>query len=296
MSERSATTAPRQRFERVVIVGSGLIGASLAGAGKEAGIFARTVGVGRSKENLETACEKGFLDEARTDLFPALAGADLVVLATPVFTAVSQLHEIAEHAEPNAILTDVGSVKMPIVEEAQKRGLSARFLGAHPLAGKAETGAAAAESSLFRGRRCVLTPDAATPETLVEEMTLLWKAVGCDVRTMDADRHDAVLATSSHLPQMVAFALAATADASALRPDVVALIAGGFRDTTRLAASDAAMWIDILRLNREAVVDAMDEFSMVWDDLRDAVADRDEPAIRTIVEASHRLRREILPS
>src|SRR5262249_21772309 len=157
---------------------------------------------------------------------------------------------------------------------------------------KAETGAAAADAELFRGRRCVLTPDEHTPAELVEAMRRLWTAVGSEVTTMEAHEHDSVLATSSHLPQMVAFALAAAADGSAAREDILKLSAGGFRDTTRLSASDAAMWIDIVRLNREALVDAMDEFSVIWDDLRDAIADRDEQAIRTIIRASQQFRRE----
>jgi len=285
----------KDRFDRCVIVGTGLIGASLAGAGKAHGIFGHVVGAGRSMANLETARERGLIDECRTDLFPSLAGADLVVVATPVFTAVSQLHELAEHAPKDAIFTDVGSVKTPIVIEARRRGLVSRFLAAHPLAGKAETGAGAADPDLFRGRRVVLTPDERTPPDLVAGMRRLWTAVGAEVSTMEAADHDSVLATSSHLPQMVAFALAAAADGAAMRDQVIRLSAGGFRDTTRLAASDAGMWIDIARLNREAIVDAMDEFSVVWDDLRDAIADRDEQAIRTIIAASQKLRREILP-
>lgn len=286
----------RTRFERCVIVGTGLIGASLAGAGKARGVFAHTVGVGRSLANLETAQARGFIDEARTDLFPALADADLVVIATPVVTALSQLHELAHHAPSTAIFTDVGSVKQAIVTEAKLRGLTSRFLGAHPLAGKAETGAGAADVDLFRGRSVVLTPDTETPEELVEEMSALWTTLDSEVVVMEASDHDAVLATSSHLPQMVAYALSAAADGASLRERVAHLSAGGFRDTSRLAASDADMWVDIARLNREALVDAMDEFSMVWDDLRDAVADRDEKAIREIVKAAKRFRSEIDPS
>ncbi|HXC52004.1 MAG TPA: prephenate dehydrogenase/arogenate dehydrogenase family protein [Candidatus Limnocylindrales bacterium] len=283
----------RERFERCVIVGTGLIGASLGGAGKKRGLFSHVVGCGRSIENLKLAEQRGLIDEARTDTFKALEGADLVVVATPVFTAVSQLHELAEHAPETAVFTDVGSVKQPILTEARRRGLVSRFIGAHPLAGKAETGAAAADADLFRGRRVVLTPEADTPAELVAEMQHLWTSVEAEVSVMEAADHDAVLATSSHLPQMIAFALAATADAAVMRDEVVKLIAGGFRDTTRLSSSDAAMWIDIARLNREAIVDAMDEFSMVWDDLRDAVADRDDAAMRTIIMASQKLRREI---
>jgi len=285
-----------KRFERCVVVGTGLIGASLAGAGKARGLFTHVVGVGRSLANLETARERGLIDEATTDLFPALAGADLVVLATPVFTAVSQLHELAHHAPAAAVFTDVGSVKVPIVEEAKRRGLATRFLGAHPLAGKAETGAGAADPDLFRGRRVVLTPDDDTPAELVEDMRHLWTALDAEVSVMDAADHDAVLARSSHLPQMVAYALAATADGTDMREEIVRMIAGGFRDTTRLAASDADMWVDIVRLNREAIVDAMDEFSVVWDDLRDAISDSDESTIRAVINASRKFRKEIAPS
>lgn len=283
-------------FQRCVIVGTGLLGASLAGAGKARGLFARTVGVGRSEANLRTALDRGLVDEISTDIFGALAGADLIVVATPVFTAVSQLHELAAHAPEGAVFTDVGSVKAPIVAEARRRGLASRFVGAHPLAGKAETGAGAADPDLFLDRRCVLTPDEDTPEELVDRMRLLWEGVGSTVSVMDAADHDTVLATSSHLPQMVAFALSAAADATSMRDEVVQLVAGGFRDTTRLSASDADMWVDIANLNREAIVDAMDEFSVVWDDLRDAIADRDEKAIRAIIAASQKFRREILPS
>jgi len=286
----------KQRYERCVIVGAGLIGASLAGAGKKHGLFSHVVGAGRSADNLKTALDRGLIDEARTDIFAALEGADLVVVATPVFTAVSQLHELAAHAPKTAVFTDVGSVKVPILVEARRRGLVTRFLGAHPIAGKAEIGAAAADADLFRGRRVVLTPEDDSPPGLVDEMRHLWTAIGADVIVMDAADHDTVLATSSHLPQMIAFALSATADGATLREELVRLVAGGFRDTTRLAASDASMWTDIARLNREAIVDAMDEFSMVWDDLRDAIADRDEQAIRTIIGASQKFRREIMGS
>lgn len=285
-----------KKYERCVVIGTGLIGASFAGAGKARGIFGHTVGVGRKLDNLNVALERGLIDEARTDTFPSLAGADLIVLAAPAFTAMSQLHELAAHAPETAVFTDVGSVKGGIVEEARRRGLVSRFLGAHPLAGKAEVGASAADPELFVGRHVVLTPDEETPKSLVEEMTSLWKAIGSEVSLMSAEEHDAVLATSSHLPQMVAYALSATAEAAPTREQIVRLVAGGFRDTTRLSASDPEMWVDIARLNNEAIVEAMDEFSMVWDDLRDAIADRDEQAIREIISASRAFRAEIAPS
>jgi prephenate dehydrogenase len=285
-----------KHYERCVIVGTGLLGASLAGAGKAAGLFGHVTGVGRSKANLDTAVARGLIDEGTDDLAAAVAGANLVVLATPVVTALSQLGEIAAKASPKAAITDVGSVKAPIVAEAERQNLCTRFLGAHPLAGKAETGAAAADADLFRGRHVVLTPDAHSPARLVDEMREFWTAVGASVSVMSASEHDEVLARSSHLPQMLAFALAAFVDGSPARADIVRLIAGGFRDTTRLAASDADMWVDIARLNGEAIADAMDEFGQLWDDLRDAVMEEDGADLREIISASQRLRREIMPS
>jgi prephenate dehydrogenase len=285
-----------RRYERCVIVGTGLLGASLAGAGKAAGLFGHVTGVGRSRANLDTAAARGLIDEGTDDLAAAIERADLVVLATPVVTAVSQLADIAAKAAPKAVVTDVGSVKSAIVAEAERQNLCARFLGAHPLAGKAETGAAAADADLFRGRHVVLTPDAHSPARLVGDMRELWTAVGSTVSVMTAAEHDEMLARSSHLPQMIAFALAAMVDGSKSRADLVRLIAGGFRDTTRLAASDADMWVDIVRLNSEAIADAMDEFGQFWDDVRDAVMDEDDAALREIISASQRLRRDIVPS
>lgn len=283
-------------YGHCVVIGTGLIGASLAGAGKARGLFDRVTGVGRRMENLDIARERGLIDEATTKAADALASADLVVLATPVLAATAQLHELVHHAPDSAVFTDVGSVKQPIVAEARKRGLTRRFLGAHPLAGKAEAGSAAADPDLFRGRRVVLTPDEDSPADLVSAMIELWTGLEAEVSVMDAEEHDEVLARSSHLPQMVAFALAATADASEMRERLLTMIAGGFRDTTRLASSDTDMWVEIARLNREAIVDAMDEFSMVWDDLRDAVSGGDDAVLRELIEASRRLRREIVES
>jgi prephenate dehydrogenase len=285
-----------RRYERCVIVGTGLLGASLAGAGKARGLFGHVTGVGRSQANLDTALARGLVDEASSDLGAAVSRADLVVLATPVATAVAQIREVAERASRNAVVTDVGSVKAPIVTEAERYGLCARFVGAHPLAGKAETGAAAADPDLFRGRHVVLTPDEHTPAELTDDMRALWEALGASVSVMGASAHDELLARSSHLPQMVAFVLAAVVDGSKSRADIIRLMAGGFRDTTRLAASDADMWVDIARLNSEAIADAMDEFASLWDDLRDAVMDKDEEVMREIIAASQKLRREIVPS
>jgi len=288
MSERGS-----ENWRHCVVVGAGLLGASLAGAGKARGLFARTTGVGRSSANLNTAKARGFLDHATSDLAAACADADLVVLATPVRTALEQLGEVAAATAASCVITDVGSVKGPIVAEARRLGLAGRFLGAHPLAGKAESGAGAADLELFRGARVVLTPCHVTSARLRQSMRALWEDLDARVLEMSAAEHDEALATSSHLPQMVAYVLAATADGAAARERIVELAASGFRDTSRLATSDPDMWTDIAQLNRAALLAAIDEFGVLWARLRKAIDDNDEAALRGLIGAARRLRKEV---
>ncbi len=290
MSEHKSET-----WRHCVVVGAGLLGASLAGAGKARGLFERVTGVGRSQGNLETAKSRGFLDAATSDLAAACADADLVVLATPVRTALEQLAEVAAAVSASCVITDVGSVKGPIVAEARRLGLAGRFLGAHPLAGKAESGAGAADIELFRGARVVLTPCHVTSARLRERMRSLWLDLDAHVLEMSAAEHDEALATSSHLPQMVAYVLSAAADAAPARERIVELAASGFRDTTRLAASDPDMWTDIAGLNRVALLSAIDDFAVLWTKLRQAVDRSDEVALRSLIDAARRLRKEVAP-
>jgi len=287
--------AENRTWQHCVIVGAGLLGASIAGAGKARGLFARVTGVGRSRANLETARARGFVDDITSDLAAACNGADLVILATPVRTAVAQLASVAAATDASCAITDVGSVKGAIVAEACRLGLHERFVGAHPVAGKAETGAGAADVDLLRGAWVVLTPDDTTPPRLRQRMRGLWQELGARVLEMPAAQHDEVLASSSHLPQMVAYVLAAAAGASPLRKQVTQLAASGFRDTTRLAASDPDMWADIARLNREALLCAMDRFGVLWAKLRKAVDDGDEETLRSLIDDARDMRNEVVP-
>jgi prephenate dehydrogenase len=277
------------RWPNTTVIGAGLIGASLAGAGREAGVFQRVVGAGRSQANLDTALVHRLVDAVTTDLEEAVAEADLIVLATPGVRAIELFAELRDVAPATAVFTDVGSVKEPVVEAAAAAGLAERFVGAHPLAGKADSGASSADAALFRGRTCVLTPSAASDPAAVEGITEMWTAVGSHCLTMDPGVHDAALATTSHLPQMAAFALAlvAAGDEATLRP----LIASGFRDTTRLAASNPEMWSAIARLNRPHVLDALDAFAARLADLRAAVDAGDDEALTALFETARKFRR-----
>jgi prephenate dehydrogenase len=278
---------------KTVIAGFGLIGASLAAAGKRAGVLGRVVGVGRSAANLDVARSAGLADETTHDLAAALADADLLVLAAPADACVRLLEQAVPSAPEACILTDVASVKAPLCAAAERLGVDARFVGGHPIAGGTATGASAADPNLFRGRTVVLTPSAQALPNARALVAGMWRAVGAEIVELDASVHDRVLATTSHLPQMVASALCAVAAAHGDRELVERFAGPGFRDTTRIAASDAAMWSAIARLNRDRLLEAMDAFGEVWANLRDGVAAGDEASIRATIERGAELRRRI---
>jgi prephenate dehydrogenase len=278
---------------KVVILGTGLIGGSLAAAGRAAGLFDHVVGVGRSRENLEAALAAGIIDELSQRPADALEGADLVIVAAPADACTMLLGVAAEHTDANCVLTDVASVKVPVCEEAVRLDVADRFVGAHPMAGSTRSGAAAADASLFAGRTTVLTPLLTTAESARSLVRRMWEAVGAHTLELDADVHDALVARASHLPQMVAFCLSALAERSSDRDRLRALVASGFIDTTRLAGSDPAMWRAIARLNCEYIVAAMDELSELWTELRAAIAGADESALDRIMKDARSFRRDI---
>jgi prephenate dehydrogenase len=281
------------RFERCALIGAGLIGASLAGAARRSGTIGHVVAVGRSLANLEAALVAGLVDEISEEPEAAVDGADLVMLAVPVVRSVELFPMLAEHCSPEALVTDVGSVKAPVVAAAHAAGLGPRFVGAHPLAGKADSGAAAADIDLFANRLCVLTPSAESVSTHVEAIASLWESVGSRTMIMDAGAHDRALSMTSHLPQMVAFALAGTVARRDQDEGLQELIAGGFRDTSRLAASNPEMWQAIVSLNRGNVLDSIDAFSAELGELRRAVADEDDEALVALFENARRFRHEL---
>ncbi len=278
-------------FARVVVVGTGLIGASLSVAARRAGVFRHVVGVGRNRQNLDVALASARVDAISDDPVAAVADADLVVLATPVEAALELLPTIARAAPSHAVLTDVGSVKAAIVAAAEKAGVAARFVGGHPIAGGTATGAAAADAGLFSGKTVVLTPTADTTRAALDAVRDIWVAIGAVILETSAAEHDAWLARTSHLPQLAAFALAATLERNGNVPPN--LLGPGFRDTTRLADSDADMWAAIARLNLGEIVAAMDDFSGTWALLREAVATGDDTALRGLMSEARRMRTRI---
>ena len=251
-----AQTRPLPLFQQMTIVGVGLIGGSLGMICKQQGLVKTIVGAGRRVENLKRAVERKAIDRYVTDLAETAAGSDLFVLATPVDTYEAALRACATRLAPGAIVTDVGSVKGPLVERMEALvPAGIRVVGAHPIAGKEKTGVEAASPDLFRDALCILTPTSQTDPDALAKVRHLWEACGARVREMDPILHDLVLGAVSHLPHVLAFALVNTIAILQERYvpglDLQAFAGSGYKDTTRIAASSPEMWRDICLWNRD---------------------------------------------
>lgn len=276
-------------FERAVVAGVGLIGGSFALAAKRAGLFAEIVGLGRSRENLDLALERGLVDRVSQDPAEAAHGADFALLAVPVASLAAVARSIGGHLAAGAVVSDAGSAKARVVREvaaALPAGL--RFVGAHPIAGTEDSGAAAAREDLFRGARCIVTPVADSDADAVAKVEQLWRGVGAEVERMSPERHDEVLAWVSHVPHMLAFALM---DAS---PAEVREYAGpSFRGITRVAASPVEMWRDIVLYNGDAIGAGLDVVLAKLAELRAAIRRGDAETVARIFRSARAARRRM---
>ena len=229
-------------IRKLGIVGVGLIGGSAAMAARRAGFAAEVVGLGRTQENLDTALSRGIVDTASRDP-EILADCDLVLLATPVRTLALNAEQIVGQLRPDTVVTDGGSVKVEVVRDCEAI-LGSRFVGSHPIAGTEDSGAAAADESLFLDAVCVVTPSSETDPAATVLVRQFWEALGMRVVSMDPPSHDRALGVTSHLPHLLAFALAGVAAGE--RTAIGELLGPSFRDMTRIAASSPEMWRDIL--------------------------------------------------
>jgi cyclohexadieny/prephenate dehydrogenase len=239
-------------FARVAVIGLGLLGGSVAGAARARGVARRVVGVSRGRDTAAAAVAAGLADEGCADVAAGVAGADLVVLCTPVFAMEATLRRAAPHLAAGALVTDVGSVKGRLVETLP--GLlppGVHYVGAHPMAGSHQTGLRHARKDLFEGAPCVLTPTATTAPGALARVRGFWAALGARIHERDPAQHDSEVAWVSHLPHAVAFAYAASLGAAPA--GAFALRGSGFRDFTRIAASDPELWADILATNAKAL-------------------------------------------
>ena len=264
--------APKAHWPTVAIVGVGMIGGSIALALKARKLVGRVIGVGRSATSLAEAKRLHAIDEAATDIGAAVAAADLVVVATGVASIPWILDEVDAAVRPGTLLTDAGSTKARIVAawEKRRRSRRSRFVGAHPVAGSHRRGPTAADPQLFTGRVTIVTPATATPPDDVEEVCGFWSALGSTVYTMPPRDHDRILAMTSHAPHVVAAAIAAATPAEARQ-----FTAGGWRDTTRIAAGDPELWADILLDNAAPVAKALSRIAGVTEKILDALQSSD---------------------
>lgn len=273
-------------IQRLCVIGVGLIGGSLARALRTSGAVESIVGCGRGVANLERAVELNVIDDYALDPAAAAAGADMVVVATTLGATAQILQQVSPAIGAASIVTDVGSAKRQVVEAARHSlGDSfARFVPGHPIAGTEKSGVDASFDSLFRDHRVILTPVAETAPAAVRRVSEMWRVTGAKVTEMDVDHHDAVLAATSHLPHMLAYALVDCLAGMDATDEIFAYAAGGFRDFTRIASSPPAMWCDIAIDNRAALLSMLERFSATYEQLRSALEASDREALREMFE------------
>jgi len=273
-------------IKRLCIIGVGLIGGSLARALRESAFVDRIVGAGRNPEHLKKAVELGVIDRYDTDLAEAVKGADMVFVSVPLGAMGTVFASIKDSLGVDAVVTDAGSVKASVVEavKAATGETPAWFVPGHPIAGTEQSGVEASFPDLYKGRRVILTPTGETGTAAVQKVRAMWEAAGAMVNEMDVDHHDEVLAATSHLPHMLAFALVESLARMSEQREIFEYAAGGFRDFTRIASSDPVMWRDICIANRDALLTVLTTFRGDLDDLAAAIKDRDEGKILSIFQ------------
>lgn len=257
-------------INKLAIIGVGLMGGSLALALREKGEVGEVLGIGRGLANLEEAKRLGIIDSFTQNISEGVRDADVVIVATPVGSIVDIIAENQKHMKDGAIITDVGSVKGDIVDGVDSIiDDRLHFVGGHPIAGTEKSGASAAFPDLYKGSRCILTPTQKTNKTALDKVSRMWQTAYADVIVMGTEEHDKILAAISHLPHMVAYALVSTVDGvNDFEEGILKYSAGGFKDFTRIASSSPEMWRDICLMNRSAVIDMIDRFTVQMADIR----------------------------
>jgi len=289
MSERS--------FDRVALIGIGLIGSSLARALRRDSPSTSIVACARRSETLATVRRLELADETTDDPAEAAAGADLVVIATPLSAYAEIGQRIGPALKLGAILTDVGSVKQAVIRDLQPHvPPGVHFVPGHPVAGTEHSGPEAGFAELFRGRWCILIPLPETAAAAVADVGRMWERAGMRVITMSADHHDKVLAVTSHLPHLIAYTIVGTATdlEDSLKSEVIEFSASGFRDFTRIAASDPVMWRDIFLNNREAVLEILQRFNEDLTALQRAIRWGEGDKLEDLFTRTRAIRRSII--
>jgi prephenate dehydrogenase len=274
------------KYRQLGLVGCGLMGGSFALALKRANLVQRVVGCSLTPETTEQARELGVIDAVAKSAREAASGADLVLLAVPVAATEATLKALRDVVTPDMLLMDVGSTKRDVVDAARRalRDKVGGFVPAHPVAGKERAGVEHAEAKLFDGRQVILTPFNVTSAGHLEQARALWRALGAEVNVMTAEAHDAAFAAVSHLPHLLSFAFFAGILNQSQAQDFLALAGPGFRDFTRIAAGDPAMWRDILIANREEVLRQSSQFRAALNGFEQLLKAGDATALAAVIQ------------
>ncbi len=284
-------------FGQVTIIGCGLIGSSLARDIAANRLAREIVGVDSDPEHCRQVVELGLASRASGDAAAGVRDADLVIIATPVSTYAEIGRQIASALKPGAIVTDVGSVKVAVIQAlAGILPTHVQFVPGHPIAGGEKSGPSAGSAGIFNDRWSVLTPPPGTEQTAIDKVAEMWSAIGARVELMEAARHDQVLAMTSHLPHLIGFAIVHTANklAEDTKSEVIKFSAGGFRDSTRIAASDPTMWRDIFLSNKAAVLDTLQRFTEELTMLQKAIRDGDGATLYATFSKTREIRRAVI--
>lgn len=284
-------------FGKMTIIGIGLLGASLAKACKERGLVGEITGYGRNRENLEKARALKIIDHCPTSLAEAVKDADLIVLCTPVTTIVPLIQSMVAEIRSGTLITDVGSVKEPVVKEAEKvvpEGMF--FVGSHPIAGGENSGLEASTANLYEGAKCIVTPTEKTDKKALEKINALWQAVGMQIINLSTEEHDFVFGAVSHLPHIIVYALMNTLGALKTQDNraVTAFSGAGLKDITRIASSDPVMWRDICLSNRNHSLDLIDRFQNKLDEIRSTIEKGDGQALKEEFMAANKYRLNVI--
>ncbi len=284
-------------FKKIALIGIGLIGSSLARVIREKNL-ADTISVAsKTSDTLERAHQLGLGDSYTTSNAEAVRDAELVIVSVPVGASGRVARDIQGHVAPGAIVTDVGSTKRSVVDQMQPYiQPDVHFIPGHPIAGTEHSGPDAGFATLFDGRWCILTPPPGTDEAAIDTLTAFWQACGSMVDRMDPDHHDLVLAIVSHLPQLIAYNIVGTADdlETVTKSEVIKYSASGFRDFTRLAASDPTMWRDVCLNNRDAILEMLARFSEDLASLQRAIRWGDGDKLFDLFSRTRHIRKSII--
>jgi cyclohexadieny/prephenate dehydrogenase len=284
-------------FGKLALIGIGLIGSSIALAAKKNGLVSEISVQTRSQKTLERAIALGLGDSYSLDPAEAVKGADLVIVCVPVGASEDIAKAIAPSLKAGAVISDVGSVKMSVVNQMQKHlPKNVHFVPAHPIAGTEHSGPDAGFAELFQNRWCILTPVDGTDGAMVDKLAAFWRGIGANVEVMSAEHHDLVLAITSHIPHLIAYNIVGTAAdmEENVRAEVIKFSASGFRDFTRIAASDPTMWRDIFLHNKDAVLEMLGRFTEDLTSLQRAIRRGDGDTLFDLFSRTRAIRRNIL--